>query len=194
MAGFTPLDQVRAYRKPNKTIREKVKSCMKVGSTSLFYLQAQQCGSRSLSMLSVIGCRRQLSMWLAACSVALAASVSLEQQRWWTTTWWRDTPPSPQRRATTSSMTKVISVVLDPCVSLVPLLIKTWFFLCPLKHTNPFFLFPAGEDRWLCTLLLKQGWRVEYNAASDAYTNAPEDFKELYNQVSAADNKTCCSL
>ncbi|XP_028298669.1 chitin synthase chs-2-like [Gouania willdenowi] len=39
-----------------------------------------------------------------------------------------------------------------------------------------------GEDRWLCTLLLQQGWRVEYNAASDAYTNAPEDFKELYNQ------------
>ncbi|XP_069372207.1 chitin synthase chs-1-like [Paralichthys olivaceus] len=39
-----------------------------------------------------------------------------------------------------------------------------------------------GEDRWLCTLLLKQGWRVEYNAASDAYTNAPEEFKEFYNQ------------
>lgn len=33
---------------------------------------------------------------------------------------------------------------------------------------------------------MKQGWRVEYNAASDAYTNAPEDFKELYNQVSVA--------
>lgn len=43
----------------------------------------------------------------------------------------------------------------------------------------------TGEDRWLCTLMLKQGWRVEYNAASDAYTNAPEDFKELYNQVIA---------
>ncbi|KAM6974307.1 uncharacterized protein LKV04_015945 [Tautogolabrus adspersus] len=39
-----------------------------------------------------------------------------------------------------------------------------------------------GEDRWLCTLMLKQGWRVEYNAASDAYTNAPEEFKEFYNQ------------
>uniref|UniRef100_W5LM31 chitin synthase n=1 Tax=Astyanax mexicanus TaxID=7994 RepID=W5LM31_ASTMX len=38
------------------------------------------------------------------------------------------------------------------------------------------------EDRWLCTLLLQQGWRVEYNAASDAYTNAPQDFKEFYNQ------------
>ena len=42
---------------------------------------------------------------------------------------------------------------------------------------------PPGEDRWLCTLLLQQGWRVEYNAASDAYTNAPQDFKEFYNQV-----------
>ncbi|KAI7802330.1 hypothetical protein IRJ41_006855 [Triplophysa rosa] len=39
-----------------------------------------------------------------------------------------------------------------------------------------------GEDRWLCTLLLQQGWRVEYNAASDAYTNAPQEFKEFYNQ------------
>uniref|UniRef100_A0A4W6FPM1 chitin synthase n=1 Tax=Lates calcarifer TaxID=8187 RepID=A0A4W6FPM1_LATCA len=42
--------------------------------------------------------------------------------------------------------------------------------------------YDQGEDRWLCTLLLKQGWRVEYNAASDAYTNAPEGFKEFYNQ------------
>lgn len=39
-----------------------------------------------------------------------------------------------------------------------------------------------GEDRWLCTLLLQQGWRVEYNAASDAYTNSPQEFKEFYNQ------------
>ncbi|XP_066552734.1 chitin synthase 1 [Amia ocellicauda] len=42
--------------------------------------------------------------------------------------------------------------------------------------------YDQGEDRWLCTLLLQQGWRVEYNAASDAYTNAPEEFKEFYNQ------------
>uniref|UniRef100_A0A8C1EXV6 chitin synthase n=1 Tax=Cyprinus carpio carpio TaxID=630221 RepID=A0A8C1EXV6_CYPCA len=39
-----------------------------------------------------------------------------------------------------------------------------------------------GEDRWLCTLLLQQGWRVEYNAASDAFTNSPQEFKEFYNQ------------
>ncbi|RXN01295.1 hypothetical protein EOD39_7206 [Acipenser ruthenus] len=42
--------------------------------------------------------------------------------------------------------------------------------------------YDQGEDRWLCTLLLQQGWRVEYNAASDAYTNAPQEFHEFYNQ------------
>uniref|UniRef100_A0A3B3UAA7 chitin synthase n=1 Tax=Poecilia latipinna TaxID=48699 RepID=A0A3B3UAA7_9TELE len=52
------------------------------------------------------------------------------------------------------------------------------------RSTEPsqYIQYDQGEDRWLCTLLLKQGWRVEYNAASDAYTNAPESFKELYNQ------------
>ncbi|XP_039271180.2 uncharacterized protein LOC120345701 [Styela clava] len=39
-----------------------------------------------------------------------------------------------------------------------------------------------GEDRWLCTLLLKRGWRIEYAAISDSYTYAPEEFKEFYNQ------------
>ncbi|KAG7233856.1 hypothetical protein INR49_006488 [Caranx melampygus] len=49
-------------------------------------------------------------------------------------------------------------------------------------EASQYIQYDQGEDRWLCTLLLKQGWRVEYNAASDAYTNAPEDFKELFNQ------------
>lgn len=39
-----------------------------------------------------------------------------------------------------------------------------------------------GEDRWLCTLLLQRGYRVEYSAASDAYTHCPEGFSEFYNQ------------
>lgn len=39
-----------------------------------------------------------------------------------------------------------------------------------------------GEDRWLCTLLLQQGYRVEYSAAADALTYAPEGFGEFYNQ------------
>jgi len=40
----------------------------------------------------------------------------------------------------------------------------------------------AGEDRWLCTLLLQQGYRVEYCAASDSFTCAPEHFNEFFNQ------------
>lgn len=40
----------------------------------------------------------------------------------------------------------------------------------------------SGEDRWLCTLLLQRGYRVEYSAASDAYTHCPEGFSEFYNQ------------
>jgi len=39
-----------------------------------------------------------------------------------------------------------------------------------------------GEDRWLCTLLLKQGWKIEYCAESDAKTFAPEGFYEFYKQ------------
>ncbi|CAL4108316.1 unnamed protein product, partial [Meganyctiphanes norvegica] len=42
--------------------------------------------------------------------------------------------------------------------------------------------YDQGEDRWLCTLLLQRGYRVEYSAASDSYTHAPEGFSEFYNQ------------
>ena len=47
------------------------------------------------------------------------------------------------------------------------------------KH---FVQYDQGEDRWLCTLLLQQGWRVEYSAASDSFTACPEGFNEFYNQ------------
>ncbi|KAA0717532.1 hypothetical protein E1301_Tti021139 [Triplophysa tibetana] len=50
------------------------------------------------------------------------------------------------------------------------------------SKASEYVQYDQGEDRWLCTLLLQQGWRVEYNAASDAYTNSPEEFKEFYNQ------------
>ncbi|KAK6165558.1 hypothetical protein SNE40_022465 [Patella caerulea] len=42
--------------------------------------------------------------------------------------------------------------------------------------------FDMGEDRWLCTLLLKAGMKVEYCAAADAYTFCPETFNEFYKQ------------
>jgi chitin synthase len=42
--------------------------------------------------------------------------------------------------------------------------------------------YDQGEDRWLCTLLLQEGYRVDYCAASDALTYAPETFDEFFNQ------------
>ena len=39
-----------------------------------------------------------------------------------------------------------------------------------------------GEDRWMCTLLLERGWRIEYVALSDAWTYAPTDFGEFFKQ------------
>ncbi|XP_014768206.1 chitin synthase chs-1 [Octopus bimaculoides] len=42
--------------------------------------------------------------------------------------------------------------------------------------------YDQGEDRWLCTLLLQEGSRVEYCAASDALTYCPENFNEFFKQ------------
>ncbi|VDI42263.1 chitin synthase [Mytilus galloprovincialis] len=47
------------------------------------------------------------------------------------------------------------------------------------KH---YIQYDQGEDRWLCTLLLQQGKRIEYCAAAEALTFAPEDFREFFNQ------------
>lgn len=51
--------------------------------------------------------------------------------------------------------------------------IKVFFLNWNSHHSIFVFL---GEDRWLCTLLLQEGYRVEYCAASDALTYAPESF------------------
>ncbi|CAG2208099.1 CHS1 [Mytilus edulis] len=42
--------------------------------------------------------------------------------------------------------------------------------------------YDQGEDRWLCTLLLKQGYRVDYSAEADAFTYAPENFDDFWKQ------------
>uniref|UniRef100_A0A914YVZ9 chitin synthase n=1 Tax=Panagrolaimus superbus TaxID=310955 RepID=A0A914YVZ9_9BILA len=45
-----------------------------------------------------------------------------------------------------------------------------------------FVQYDQGEDRWLSTLMLKQGYRIEYAAGADAETYAPEGFDEFFNQ------------
>jgi len=39
-----------------------------------------------------------------------------------------------------------------------------------------------GEDRWLCTLLIQEGWRLEYSAISQDSTYCPDTFEEFYKQ------------
>ena len=45
-----------------------------------------------------------------------------------------------------------------------------------------FLMKDMGEDRWLCTLLIKKGWRLEYCAISEDQTYCPVDFDEFYAQ------------
>ena len=47
---------------------------------------------------------------------------------------------------------------------------------------NEFLMKDMGEDRWLCTLLIKAGWRLEYCAISEDKTYCPTDFGEFYKQ------------
>ena len=39
-----------------------------------------------------------------------------------------------------------------------------------------------GEDRWMCTLLIKEGLRLEYCAISENHTYCPNDFAEFFKQ------------
>ncbi|KAL5004693.1 hypothetical protein ScPMuIL_018149 [Solemya velum] len=49
-------------------------------------------------------------------------------------------------------------------------------------EASHYIQFEQGEDRWLCTLLLQQGHRIDYCAGADALTFAPETFNEFFNQ------------
>ena len=60
--------------------------------------------------------------------------------------------------------------------------ISQWhLWICYFHFCSICQCFPS-EDRWLCKLLLKQGYKVDYSAASDALTFAPEGFYEFYKQ------------
>ena len=47
---------------------------------------------------------------------------------------------------------------------------------------NEFLMKDMGEDRWLCTLLIKDGWRLEYCAISEDQTYCPTEFGEFFKQ------------
>ncbi len=45
-----------------------------------------------------------------------------------------------------------------------------------------FLMKDMGEDRWLCTLLIEKGWRLEYCATSESKTYCPQTFEQFYAQ------------
>ena len=57
------------------------------------------------------------------------------------------------------------------------LLISNTFYFIPLFNLNK-----KGEDRWLSTLIIQQGYYIVYSSAADSFTYCPETFKEYFNQ------------
>ena len=51
-----------------------------------------------------------------------------------------------------------------------------------VTSASEFLTKDMGEDRWLCTLLIQKGWRLEYAALAKTSTYCPDTFDELYNQ------------
>ena len=51
-----------------------------------------------------------------------------------------------------------------------------------VNNAVEFLMKDMGEDRWLCTLLVEKGWRLEYCAISNDYTYCPVEFDEFYKQ------------
>ncbi|CAB4015437.1 Chitin synthase 6, partial [Paramuricea clavata] len=49
-------------------------------------------------------------------------------------------------------------------------------------HAVDFLTKDMGEDRWLCTLMVQAGWRLEYCAAAENFTYCPDNFDEFYKQ------------
>ncbi|CAC5394646.1 CHS1 [Mytilus coruscus] len=55
-------------------------------------------------------------------------------------------------------------------------------YTSPLLEARHFIQYEQGEDRWLCTLMLQQGWKIDYAASADAFTFVPMTFEEFFVQ------------
>lgn len=51
-----------------------------------------------------------------------------------------------------------------------------------VENAIEFLTKDMGEDRWLCTLLVEKGWRLEYCAISENHTYCPIEFDEFFKQ------------
>ena len=55
-------------------------------------------------------------------------------------------------------------------------------YLTESTESMHYVQYDQGEDRWLCTLLIERGWKIQYSALSNCETACPETFDEFYNQ------------
>ena len=51
-----------------------------------------------------------------------------------------------------------------------------------VNNAYEFLTKDMGEDRWLCTLLIEKGWRLDYCSISSNKTYCPVDFDEFFKQ------------
>ena len=51
-----------------------------------------------------------------------------------------------------------------------------------IKSPIEFLKKDMGEDRWLCTLLIENGWKLEYAALAENETNCPNTFENFFIQ------------
>ena len=65
-------------------------------------------------------------------------------------------------------------------VSAIADVVKT--YQSSVTSASEFLTKDMGEDRWLCTLLIQKGWRLEYAALPQNSTYCPESFNEFFNQ------------
>ena len=65
-------------------------------------------------------------------------------------------------------------------VSALSSVIKT--YQSSVTGASEFLTKDMGEDRWLCTLMIQKGWRLEYAALPQNSTYCPESFNEFFNQ------------
>ncbi|KXJ20581.1 Chitin synthase 6 [Exaiptasia diaphana] len=55
-------------------------------------------------------------------------------------------------------------------------------YASPVETSIDFLTKDMGEDRWMCTLMVQSGWRLEYCAAAEDSTFCPDTFDEFFNQ------------
>ena len=55
-------------------------------------------------------------------------------------------------------------------------------YVTKAHEANDHVQYDQGEDRWLSTLIVQQGYFIGYVSAAHSQTYAPETFNEYYNQ------------